>query len=216
MADLWELWGSGDELYEGAYFEEEDDFGVQQVYAPEEILGRSAADFIGNVSELPPNVEVGTPPAQYRDMGIYGEDSGISFLNMSDQEFGDLYTPTAEDDYLSTLARIAQTVGQVASNQAMNPAFGGPRDRRDRERFAQAQSGSIPPGFGQSNEGATQTRFDGIQRRNLDTVYGQVRRTGIDVRPIVLSNIPKSPSVTIPSGNIGTTSGRRRAYSKLT
>ena len=85
MADLWELWGSGDELYEETYFEEEDDFGVQQVYAPEEILGRSAADFIGNVSELPPNVEVGTPPAQYRDMGIYGTDCWSSCFKSSNE-----------------------------------------------------------------------------------------------------------------------------------
>jgi hypothetical protein len=96
----------------------------------------------------------------------------------------------------------------------MNPAFGGPRDKRDLQRLAQAQSGSIPPGFGQSNEGATQTRFDGIQRRNLDTVYGQVRRTGIDVRPIVLTNIPKPNRVTIPSPPIKTTSGARRTYAR--
>ena len=97
----------------------------------------------------------------------------------------------------------------------MNPIFGGRRSQRERDRFAQAQPGSTPRlGFGMSNMGATDTRFEGINRKNLDTVYGQVRRTGIDVRPIVLSNIPKPNRVAIPSGQIKTTSGARRAYAR--
>ena len=207
-----------------SYHELQDDFGVAQDYSG---LGFDHADFIGHVSELPSGVEVGTPPKQYAEQyGVgyeyqdihgntlsTGDNTGISFLNMSEEEFDKLYAPTAEDQYLNKLAGILQAAGQVT--KAMDPMFGGPRDRRDRERFSAAQSGSIPPGFGQSNMGATDTRFDAINRRNLDNLFGRAQRTGIDAQ-YVLNNIPRPSRVSIPSGSIGTTSGARRSYARTT
>ena len=229
MADLWELWGSGDALYEGAYtgtFEQEDDFGAfgQNIYTPEYLYG------------TPTEFSVG--PDQYDDDTMeYGAADRFSFMATDDE--GEFYDPNEpnvyppgtsvvnlEDfrsgsgdfddvtNYGSQLAKLAAAVGQVASSGAMNPIFGGARDDRAKRRFAQAQPGAIPGGFGQSNKGATETRFDALNRRNLNNVYAAARQTGVDVQ-YRLGNIPKGPSVTIPSGTIGTTSGRRRAYSKL-
>ena len=207
MADLWELWGSGDALYEGAYtgtFEQEDDFGAfgQNIYTPEYVAADRfsfmATDDEGEFYD--PNEPNVYPP-------------GTSVVNLEDfrSGSGDFDDVT---NYGSQLAKLAAAVGQVASSGAMNPIFGGARDDRAKRRFAQAQPGAIPGGFGQSNKGATETRFDALNRRNLNNVYAAARQTGVDVQ-YRLGNIPKGPSVTIPSGTIGTTSGRRRAYSKL-
>ncbi len=208
-----------------SYHELQDDFGVAQDYSG---LAVDHADFIAHVSELPFDVEVGTTAKQYAEQyGVgyeyqdihgntlsTGDNTGISFLNMSEEEFDKLYAPTAEDQYLNKLAGMLQAAGQVT--KAMDPMFGGPRDRRDRERFSAAQSGSIPGlGFGMSNMGATNTRFDAINRRNLDNLFGRVQRTGIDAQ-YVLNNIPRPSRVSIPSGSIGTTSGARRSYARTT
>ena len=226
MADLWELWGSGDALYEGAYtgtFEQEDDFGAfgQNIYTPEYLYG------------TPTEFSVG--PDQYDDDTMeYVAADRFSFMATDDEgEFYDpeepnVYPPgtavvNLEDfrsgsgdfddvtNYSNQLARIASA---IISSNTMNPIFGGARNQRERDRFRAAQPGDIPRGVGQSNLGATQTRFDGIQRRNSRTVYGEISRTGIDVRPIVLTNIPKPNRVTIPSPPIKTTSGARRTYAR--
>ena len=215
MADLWDLWGSGDKLYEQEYI---------AGYDPEYLYG-TPTEFSVGPDQYDTDDEVAPYVAADRFSFMATDDEGEFY----DPEEPNVYPPgtavvNLEDfrsgsgdfddvtNYSNQLARIAST---IISSNTMNPIFGGARNQRERDRFRAAQPGSIPRGVGQSNLSATQTRYDELNRRNLGTVYGQVSRTGIDVRPIVLSNIPKSPSVTIPSGNIGTTAGRRRAYSKL-
>ena len=213
--DLWSSWSSGDELYQQGYI---------AGYDPEYLYG-TPTEFSVGPDQYDTDDEVAPYVAADRFSFMATDDEGEFY----DPEEPNVYPPgtavvNLEDfrsgsgdfddvtNYSNQLARIAST---IISSNTMNPIFGGARNQRERDRFAQAQPGSIPRGVGQSNLSATQTRYDELNRRNLGTVYGQVSRTGIDVRPIVLSNIPKSPSVTIPSGNIGTTAGRRRAYSKL-
>ena len=173
------------------------------------------ADFIGHVSELPSDVEIGTPPAQYRDSAFfkdpYGQGSGISFLEMPDQEFKDLYEPTAEDNYLNKLAGMLQAAGQVA--KAADPIFGGKRDKRDLSRFGQAQPGNVPVGVGLSGARVRETRAEMINRENIAQLFNRTSRTGIDA-DYRLMNVPQPRPVSIPSGTIGTTSSKRRIYGK--
>lgn len=202
--DLWRLWS----LAEQEYFEYEDDFGVEQTYfedtddelAPYEGFGFSFMDTDDEGEFYNPNEPNVYPP-------------GTTVVNLEDfrSGSGDFDDVT---NYGSQLAKLAAAVGQVASSKAMNPIFGGERNQRERDRFRAAQPGAIPGGFGQSNMGATETRFDALNRRNLNNVYAAARQTGVDVQ-YRLGNIPKGPSVTIPSGTIGTTAASRRAYSKL-
>jgi|TARA_R110000824_G_scaffold224919_1_gene412560 hypothetical protein len=190
------------------------------------------ADIIGHVSELPSDVEIGTPPKQYGDMGRYGEDSGISFLNMSEEEYGKLYSPVedggplgdfldpvvtnqmSEIPSLSELERIANIVAKFSTAAgSIDPIFGGERSKRDLRRAAAAQPGSIPGGVGLSGARATETRADMINRQNIKELFGPARRTGIDAR-YALGNVPQARPVSIPTGTIGTTSRKRSIYGK--
>ena len=130
---------------------------------------------------------------------------------MSEEEFDKLYAPTAEDNILNTFAGVLQAAGQVA--KAPDPIFGGKRDKRGLSRFGQAQPGSIPGGVGLSGAAATPTTADMINRRNIEELFGPASKTGIDARYALL-NVPQARPVSIPTGNIGTTSRKRSIYRK--
>ena len=212
--DLWSSWSSGDELYQQGYI---------AGYDPEYLYG-TPTEFSVGPDQYDTDDEVAPYVAADRFSFMATDDEGEFY----DPEEPNVYPPgtavvNLEDfrsgsgdfddvtNYSNQLARIAST---IISSNTMNPIFGGARNQRERDRFRAAQPGDIPRGVGQSNLGATQTRFDGIQRRNSRTVYGEISRTGIDVRPIVLTNIPKPNRVTIPSPPIKTTSGARRTYAR--
>ena len=202
--DLWSLWSSGDELYQGA------DYGEEALaYDP----------FFG--MDSPRSIEpeyFNQTQEQFELEDDFAQDAPTFMTYNPDTEsFESVVTEDSDDItyYGEQLARIASTIGQLASKGALDPIFGGRRDERARDRFRAVQPGDIPRPFGQSGARVTGTRFEAITRGNLRDVYGAIRRTGIDVPSIQLANIPRPSPVRIPEGSIGTTSGRRRAYSKL-
>ena len=162
------------------------------------------ADFIGHVSELPSDVEIGTPPVQYSE--IYGgEKSGISFYEMPDEEFERL-----DPNFLRTALKVGSLLGggQPPKNRLMSKL----PSRRELGRQYGSPVGSVPGGLGSSRLSAEQTQM--LQLANFIKKQAADTRLQSNLDNFPLPRIGQTPSasgaVDLSKGGFKPTLAKRR------